>query len=953
MALTSNSTKAALGLLSLVCVLASIGCERRQYYRNQADREVDCIIQTASQDPRWSMPGVQVTMDPRSRYYDPNNVDCPPMPLDDPASHRYMHCVNGMKGYKNWHVNGVTSQIENPTWRDRLGEYVPLTPDGKVLLSLDSALTLAYVNSPTYQSQIETLYLSALDVSAERFRLQTQFFGGDSITYSHQGKDNFGGERNTLTNSLDFQARRRTAVAGEILVGFANSFVWQFTGNDTNATVSILNFNLVQPLLRSGGRVIALEQLTIVERALLANLRAFQRYRQGFYTSIAVGNLGVSGPQRRGGFFGGTGLTGFTGTGSGGLGGVGQATNFARGGLNNGGGGGGAGGLAGGGAGSVGGYIGLLQTLQEFRNAQDSFDLQLRSLGLLEANLEAGLIDITQVDQFRQSIETQRAQLLQSGIGLENSIESYLVSSLGLPPDLPVELDDSIIRPFQLVAPEITQLQNQLNGLQDRIGGLPATASKADVDPIMTDIDALRQATQDYFNVIRADLEKMEAALPMRRKALTEKELVQFETERQKLIEELAALAQRVDNATPEFAKIRTDVSDENIQESLDKTVVWLRMFQGLMQETSLIQARVRLEAVVIDPIFLEPETALSIAIANRLDLMNNRASLVDSWRLIAYNANSLLSDVDVRVSGDISSVGDNPVKFQSPTGRMSLGLEFDAPFTRLLERNNYRQALIDYQADRRQLIQFYDSINQTTRNTLRQLEQLRVNLEIQRRAVGISIRRVDSTQAELNKPLPTPVPGQGPPQLGPTAVQNLLSALNDLRNTQNNFMSVWLNYYATRMVLLRELGIMEIDDYGRWVDGTVDFEAYLPTEPVELPPAIPQEWMDREFPNGIPQAEEVEPQMNGPAGSGGPQTQVRGTQNFVSQNGQPQRRTNGYNRVAPSIEPEKPMLADQPRPLFSNIVPDGTSAAPSETDVSRMAKQPEYSQTPYSSSRR
>src|SRR5690606_38645992 len=114
------------------------------------------------------------------------------------------------------------------------------------------------------------------------------------------------------------------------------------------------------------GRDIALEQLTIVERGLLANLRAYQRYRQGFFTDVAIGESGVTGPQRRGGFFGGTGLTGFTGTGSGGLGGVGAATGFGRGGFGVGAAGTGGGtGFAGGGAGQVGGFVGLLQSLQE------------------------------------------------------------------------------------------------------------------------------------------------------------------------------------------------------------------------------------------------------------------------------------------------------------------------------------------------------------------------------------------------------------------------------------------------------------------------------------------------------------------------------------------------------------------------------------------------------------
>ena len=116
------------------------------------------------------------------------------------------------------------------------------------------------------------------------------------------------------------QAQRRFAAGGQLLVGFANTLVWQFAGPDTNSNTSLINFSFVQPLLRNGGRRFILEQLTIVERAMLSNLRAFERYRQGFYTNLAVGDGGTTGAQRRGGFFGGTGLTGFSGQGSTGFG---------------------------------------------------------------------------------------------------------------------------------------------------------------------------------------------------------------------------------------------------------------------------------------------------------------------------------------------------------------------------------------------------------------------------------------------------------------------------------------------------------------------------------------------------------------------------------------------------------------------------------------------------------
>ena len=52
--------------------------------------------------------------------------------------------------------------------------------------------------------------------------------------------------------------------------------------------------------------------------------------------------------------------------------------------------------------------------------------------------------------------------------------------------------------------------------------------------------------------------------------------------------------------------------------------------------------------------------------------------------------------------------------------------------------------------------------------------------------------------------------------------MQNLLQALGDLSAAQNNFMSVWLNYYQARMELVRDIGIMQIDERGRWIERSI-----------------------------------------------------------------------------------------------------------------------------------
>ena len=111
------------------------------------------------------------------------------------------------------------------------------------------------------------------------------------------------------------------------------------------------------------------------------------------------------------------------------------------------------------------GVVMLTQQTEQLRNTETSLNAQLQTLNLLEAHLEGGLIDLAQVDQFRQSIETERANLLQSQNGLANTVESFKTFSLGLPPDVPIELDDSRIRQFRFVSDSLKRQQERLQAI--------------------------------------------------------------------------------------------------------------------------------------------------------------------------------------------------------------------------------------------------------------------------------------------------------------------------------------------------------------------------------------------------------------------------------------------------------------------------------------------------------
>ena len=65
--------------------LVFTGCSRTQY-RIQADEDAYSVISERNADPRGRGADYDIDMDPRSRFFDPNDPDRSPMPEDDPTS---------------------------------------------------------------------------------------------------------------------------------------------------------------------------------------------------------------------------------------------------------------------------------------------------------------------------------------------------------------------------------------------------------------------------------------------------------------------------------------------------------------------------------------------------------------------------------------------------------------------------------------------------------------------------------------------------------------------------------------------------------------------------------------------------------------------------------------------------------------------------------------------------
>ena len=285
-------------MLGSVGMSAITGCSR-QFWRQQADRDTYSAVTEKLNDPHWQVPRIDLTPDPRSRFYDPYDPDCQPLPPDDPAAHEFMHCVNGKRGYKSWHKLGTALSIENPHWLEPFGVAVqnadPVIGHSQVQLlkvTLPDSVELAYIHNRDYQSTIEDLYLSALQLTLERYSLGVRFLGtnGTEPGAGLATRTNATGVTSGTLNS-NFGVSQALTSGGQIAVELANQTLWVF-GSPGNSATS-LSYSLTQPLLFGAGRKIALEALTQAERDVLYNARTLARFRQTLFAEVARSYLGL------------------------------------------------------------------------------------------------------------------------------------------------------------------------------------------------------------------------------------------------------------------------------------------------------------------------------------------------------------------------------------------------------------------------------------------------------------------------------------------------------------------------------------------------------------------------------------------------------------------------------------------------------------------------------------
>ncbi len=898
-----ESLRSALAVALLAGLsLIQVGCSPT-FWADQANADSYEILAEKADDPAWELPRYDVEPDPRSRFYDPYGPNHEPLPPDDPAANVYMHWLQCKKGYKSWHKFGRALSIENPDWLVQYGISPELSAEmaaaGNSLpgtelpaleeVTLQEAIDIANINSREYQFQIENLFLSALDLTFGRFQFDVKYLG---VGGQNPQVDLNRRRLSNGTQELDLSSRmgvNQVLPSGaQWAVELANNTLWLFSGSNQTTSVSVLSYSLVQPLLLGAGRKVVLNNLTQDERNVLYQTRTLARFRKIFFTDTVGGGNGFLQLLQQ-------------------L----QVIYNERGNIKR-----------------LERQVEILRALssQKPKVQQErleelpenwiippalvekmEYDDESRMLswkGEMSAEEEKMLLALSDADAYQATVnelisrirtevvtldvaqlETRLAQSVNRLRSIERQYQDSLGSFkifMGLPPDMPMSIDESLLKPFQLIDPLLPEIEQEIYDyvevwasvyVEDWEDPNLVPPTTADMLKVVDGLEILIKKLQtDALETLEQDIANIDMLLGQNTEGVPEDILAlrkrRFETDedRERVrqgsandIRLYSGVRKEIQELQSRLDGLRGFLSEDNLSNDQKKKIIlemanlredMLRISQGLQ----VIEIGLRVELITLEPFNMDITEAVRIGLDNRLDLMNERAFVMDTRRLMEVRSNELEAVLNVVVDGDVSTpLGKNrPLDFRGSQASLRAGVEFTAPLSLVQQRNAYRESQINYQRQRRTFMEAQDNIKFDIRRSWRQLNVLRQNFETSRVQIRLAALQYDSAVEATSDPA----------QAGRNQGLNLLNALSSVLDAQNSLISNWVNYEQNRLNIYRDMGIMEIDANGIWEDDFYQHRAGT-IRPTNEHRQLPPEPTDS---TGITGTEDIQPVVFRPA---------------------------------------------------------------------------------------
>jgi outer membrane protein TolC len=229
-----------------------------------------------------------------------------------------------------------------------------------------------------------------------------------------------------------------------------------------------------------------------------------------------------------------------------------------------------------------------------------------------------------------------------------------------------------------------------------------------------------------------------------------------------------------------------------------------LRIFLGLPPNAPVQFDSAELERLAtqdLAPIAIDEETAAAYALASRLDHLTVLDRSEDSDRKVYVAQDALRAGLTLGVDWHNTSEPGKPAKFNFQDSTWSVSALLDLPIDRLAERNAYRQALIARESALRDTDESADRIRAELREDLRQTTNRAESWRIQKIAVDLAARRIESTDLKL--------------QAGRADTRDLLEAQEALLDARNGASAALIDLTLARLALFLDMELLRVDESG------------------------------------------------------------------------------------------------------------------------------------------
>ena len=197
--------------------------------------------------------------------------------------------------------------------------------------------------------------------------------------------------------------------------------------------------------------------------------------------------------------------------------------------------------------------------------------------------------------------------------------------------------------------------------------------------------------------------------------------------------------------------------------------------------------------------------SAVTSAMALRLDLQTERNKLADLVRDVENARNQILGDLNLTGLASFNSQGEltsEALEDQFSEPEFQVGISYGVPLNRKIERLRLRRNQVSLERGRLKYSQFRDTIAIETRNRVRDIDVARFNLDLQEQNVVIAEIGVQSLEAQPER----------------ITILDLLKAIEDLRRARDGRDSARRDLEVSILQYLRDSGQLRVK-----TDGSID----------------------------------------------------------------------------------------------------------------------------------